>query len=39
MDIFKFIESVVYSDRKMQSWREDDKRLVIDTLSEKAGGM
>jgi hypothetical protein len=38
-DIFKFIESVVYSDRKMQSWREDDKRLVIDTLSEKAGGM
>ena len=38
-DIYKFIESVVYSDRKMQSWREDDKRLVIDTLSEKAGGM
>jgi hypothetical protein len=38
-DIFKFIESVVYSDRKMRSWREDDKRLVIDTLSEKAGGM
>jgi len=38
-DIFKFIESVVYSDRKMQSWREEDKRLVIDTLSEKAGGM
>ena len=38
-DIFKFIESVVYSDRKMQSWREADKRLVIDTLSEKAGGM
>jgi hypothetical protein len=38
-DIFKFIESVVYSDRKMQSWREDDKRLVIATLSEKAGGM
>jgi hypothetical protein len=38
-DIFKFIEAVVYSDRKMQSWREDDKRLVIETLSEKAGGM
>ena len=38
-DISKFIESVVYSDRKMQSWREEDKRLVIDTLSEKAGGM
>ena len=38
-DIFNFIESVVYSDRKMQSWREDDKRLVIDTLSKKVGGM
>ena len=38
-DISKFIESVVYSDRKMQSWREDDKRLVIKTLSKKAGGM
>ena len=39
VDIFNFIESVVYSDRKMQSWKEDVKRLVIDTLSKKAGGM
>jgi hypothetical protein len=38
-DIIKYIRSVIYSDRKMRSWREEDKKLVIDTLSERADGM
>ena len=38
-DIFDYIESVVYSDPKMRRWREEDKQLVIKTLTEKAGGM
>jgi len=38
-DITEYIKSVVYSDRRMRNWREEDKRLVIDTLSDKADGM
>ena len=38
-DIIEYIKSVVHSDRKMQSWRDDDKELVIEVLSEKADGM
>jgi hypothetical protein len=38
-DITEYIKSVVYSDRRMQNWREEDKQLVIDTLSDKADGM
>jgi NACHT domain len=38
-DIITYIRSVVYSDRKMRSWREEDKRLVIDMLSSGADGM
>jgi hypothetical protein len=38
-DIVDYIDSVVYSDAKMQRWREEDKRLVVKTLSEKADGM
>ena len=38
-DISDYIMSVVYSDRKMRRWREEDKGLVIKTLTEKAGGM
>jgi hypothetical protein len=38
-DIVDYISSVVYSDRMMRRWREEDKRLVIETLSEKADGM
>jgi hypothetical protein len=38
-DIIKYIESVVYSDRKMRGWRDDDKQLVVDVLSEKSDGM
>jgi hypothetical protein len=35
----KYIKSVIHSDRKMKNWREEDKQLVIDTLSDKADGM
>jgi hypothetical protein len=38
-DIIEFIKSTIYSDRKMQIWREDEKKLVIDILSDKADGM
>ena len=38
-DILKYIKSVVYSDRNMQRWSEDDKQLVVATLSDKADGM
>ena len=38
-DIIDYITSVVYSDRKMQRWREEDQGLVIDTLSARADGM
>jgi hypothetical protein len=38
-DIVKYIKSVVYSDRKMQRWNEDDKHLVVVTLSDKVDGM
>lgn len=37
--ISEYIHSVVQSDIKMKRWREDDRTLVIDTLSEKADGM
>jgi ankyrin repeat protein len=39
LDIYDYIRSVVYSDTKMRRWREEDKELVIKTLTEKAGGM
>ena len=38
-DIIKYIKSVVRSDRSMRRWKEEDKQLVIDTLSDKADGM
>jgi hypothetical protein len=38
-DIVKYIKSVVSSDRKMQRWNEDDKHLVVVTLSDKVDGM
>jgi hypothetical protein len=38
-DISSYIQAVVHSDRKMRRWREEDKQLVIDTLSDKADGM
>ena len=38
-DIVDYVTSFVRSDRKVRRWREEDKDLVIKTLSEKAGGM
>ena len=38
-DIMNYIESVVRSDRSMRRWKEEDKQLVIHTLSSKADGM
>ena len=38
-DIIKYINSVVRSDRGMQRWKEEDKQLVVGTLSGKADGM
>ena len=38
-DIIKYINSVVCSDRNMRRWKEEDKQLVIDTLSDKVDGM
>jgi hypothetical protein len=38
-DIINYIKSVVRSDRSMRRWREEDKILVIDTLSQRADGM
>jgi hypothetical protein len=38
-DIANYISYVVNSDSNMKRWREDDKTLVINTLSSRAGGM
>ena len=38
-DIAKYIDSFVRSNQRMQRWREEDKNLVIKTLSKKADGM
>ena len=38
-DICNYIRSFVSADRVMRRWREEDKELVINTLSERAGGM
>jgi hypothetical protein len=38
-DIMDYISSVVHSDTKMRRWREEDRKLVIEMLCEKADGM
>jgi hypothetical protein len=40
-DIIDYINSVVYSDSEtmMKRWREDEKKMVVEALSEKADGM
>jgi hypothetical protein len=38
-DINTYVRSFVHSDRAMRRWREEDKELVITTLSERAQGM
>ncbi len=38
-DINYYVRSFVHGDRTMRRWREEDKELVINTLSEQADGM
>jgi len=38
-DILEYVTSVVNSDRSIRRWRQEDRDLVIRTLSEKANGM
>jgi len=38
-DIIHYVNSVVLSHPKMRRWRDEDKKLVIDTLIDRAGGM
>jgi hypothetical protein len=38
-DITDYVTSFVHSDQRMRRWREEDKDLVIKTLSEMADGM
>ena len=38
-DIVGYVTSLVYSDAKLRRWRVEDKKLVIETLSERADGM
>ncbi len=37
--ITEYINSIIRSDRNMRRWNEEDKQLVVDTLSSKADGM
>ena len=39
MDISNYVRNAVYSDVKMQRWRNDEKELVIKELSKKVDGM
>ena len=38
-DINNYLRSFVQTDRAMRRWKEEDKELVINMLSERAGGM
>ena len=40
-DIVDYVNSVVYSDSEtmMKKWRQEDKEMVVESLSEKADGM
>lgn len=38
-DIAEYIKFVVHSDSTMREWPEEDKNLVIDTLTQDCGGM
>lgn len=39
LDIDLYVSSVVHSDKRMKKWRDDDKAMVIQKLTEKADGM
>jgi hypothetical protein len=38
-DIENYIKSVVTTNRRMQRWKQEQKQLVIDVLTERADGM
>jgi hypothetical protein len=38
-DIARYVESVVYSDRKMRVWPKEVQKQVINNLAKKGGGM
>jgi hypothetical protein len=38
-DIANFVSSIVYSDKNMRRWRDEDKELVIKALADRANGM
>jgi hypothetical protein len=38
-DIDDYIRFVVYSDRQMRNWRVEDKEMVVNSLSQRGGGM
>ena len=38
-DIVDYVTFIVRSDSKMRKWREEQKKLVIDVISERADGM
>jgi len=38
-DILMYIKSIVHSDVNIRKWKEEDKQLVINILSDKADGM
>jgi hypothetical protein len=38
-DIADYIRSIVYSDQKIKRWQEQEKELVVKTLSDRADGM
>ncbi|KAH9983391.1 hypothetical protein BJV74DRAFT_777147, partial [Russula compacta] len=38
-DIADFVCSVVYSDKNMRRWRDDDKKMVVEALTERVDGM
>ena len=38
-DIINYVRHVVNTTREMQTWSKDDKELIVNTLSKRAGGM
>jgi hypothetical protein len=38
-DIIDYVTSVLHSDKKMMRWRDVEKNMVVEKLSEKADGM
>ena len=38
-DIVDYVAFVIRSDRKMRKWRAEEKKLVVDVISERADGM